>query len=130
MQGVPDAVRHQLLQQITAAALRKGVVIVDDSSVATDVSLHGYLLADMSGGSSKIVYVWDVIDKAGQRLNRLAGEEMTPTMAPADKWAAVGPAVLARIADQAVTSLSVTTSQTAAPPAGTGAATVGRMGGN
>ena len=149
MLGAPDTVKAQLAQQITSEALKRGIVIRADQGVALDYTLHGYFLvetantkpgakdkakskakpaakpagaAKMPAGEAKIVYVWDVMDRQGKRVNRVAGEEFVgAAAATGDGWSALTPAMLAIIADKGVTCIAAMAS--AVP--GTGPASIG-----
>ena len=110
LHGAPESIQAQMLQQISREAVRQGIVLRGDLGAKVDYTLRGYLLVEpgqgSAQGSTKVLYVWDVIDQNGNRVNRVSGEEVVKS-APGhgDRWASVSPAVLALIADKAVVSL-------------------------
>ena len=113
LHGAPETVRAQMVQQITREALKHGIVLRGDQGASVDYSLHGYLLVETVKSRAKVVYVWDLIDKRGIRVNRVAGEEVVAaSSSTGDRWANVTPAVLAMIADKAVTCLGTTVAGT------------------
>ena len=131
LHGAPESVQTQMMQQISRQAVRQGIVLRSDPGATVDYTLRGYLLVEpghgssKSGnqGSSKVLYVWDVLDQRGNRVNRVAGEEMVATVSGStDRWAAVSPAILALIADKAVDCLGATLG---GAPAGTSASALG-----
>lgn len=73
---------------------------------ATEV-LKGYFSAFSDGGQTTIVYVWDVLDPAGNRLHRIQGQERSPgASSRADAWSAVTPETMQTIADRTIDELT------------------------
>lgn len=106
LQGAPDTIHTQMITQITHEAVKRGIIIRGDPGATVDYTLRGYFLVQSVKTNSKVVYVWDVMDHKGVRVNRLAGEEVVAsTGARGDKWASVTPAVLAMIADKGLSCL-------------------------
>jgi len=52
-----------------------------------------------------VIYVWDVLDPAGNRLHRIQGQQ--GASGKGEGWAAVPPATMQAIADQTVDQLMI-----------------------
>ena len=127
LHGAPASVQSQMAVQITREALKHGIVLRVDQGAAVDFTLRGYLLVERVKTSAKVVYVWDVVDQKGNRLNRVAGEEVVAaSSATGDRWDAVTPAVLAMIAEKAVECLRQSGAPAGSNPTGGAASALGR----
>lgn len=101
--GAPmDAVKP-LSQELGNTARTKGLTILPSSDRAADNILKGYLSAFEDGNNVNIVYVWDVLDSAGNRLHRLQGQQST-TKVGSDPWAAADAALMQEIARSTIES--------------------------
>ena len=115
--GAPDSIAKQLQSDFSKAVGQKNVTVVGAQDKA-DFALRGYIVAAKDKGSTKVSYIWDVTDPAGQRVNRITGEEIVAGTSAADAWAGVAPPVLQSIAQKAAGSLTLWIGQqTAAKPA-------------
>lgn len=107
--GPPDNVSTQLTAQLGSALQQSGVQVVTTPAgqkTAADYTLRGYIVAARETAGTKVSYIWDVANPAGQRVNRITGEEVVAGAASADPWASVSPAVIQTIASKTATSLS------------------------
>ncbi len=52
------------------------------------------------GGSTTVIYVWDVLDPGGNRLHRIQGQ--AKAKGRGEGWAAVPPAIMQAIADRTI----------------------------
>ena len=62
--------------------------------------LKGYFSAMPEGGSTTVIYVWDVLDPSGNRLHRIQGQAKAE--GKGEGWAAVPPAIMQAIADRTI----------------------------
>lgn len=126
--GPPDELGKQLRQEF-ASALGVQRVAVSEKNEGADYQLRPYLVAAKEKSGTKLSYVMDVTDtKTNQRVSRFTGEEIVPSAAAKDTWAAVTPAVMRSIATKATGSFvswlpaatPVASAPAAPPPAGVG----------
>lgn len=133
--GPPDDINAELTKQLNEAAIEQGIALVVDPSVPMDVTLRGYISAIPKGSNVNVMYLWDVVDSRGQRLNRISGEEALGSGAGAGQpWSAVTPQVTKMIAAKTMAELGrwAKANSTPAPgnvsapaaPAGAGAASL------
>lgn len=119
--GPPDELGKQFRQEI-ASALGVQRVAVMEKNEGADYQLRPYVVAAREKTGTKLSYVMDVTDtKTNQRVSRFTGEEVVPTAAAKDTWAAVTPTVMQSIAAKATGSFvswlpSASTPTSAAPP--------------
>lgn len=99
--GAPIDVVRPLSSELTAAAQRRGVAIRTSSDVSSDNILRGYFSALNDGRETTVVYVWDVLDNAGNRLHRIQGKETIPGK-PGDPWASVPASTMQAIANRTI----------------------------
>lgn len=116
--GAPEGVAQQLSQQLTKSLEARQVAVAKPGETA-DFTIRGYVVAAKERTNTKVSYIWDVNDPTGKRVNRVTGEEGTPSNADRDPWTAVTPALVQTIADRAATSLATNIPSSPAP---TGAA--------
>lgn len=95
--GAPLAAVTPLSQELSTEASARGLAIKPSSDTTADHMLKGYFSAFDNGSGTTIVYVWDVLDSSGGRLNRLQGQENIPGKS-ADPWANVPPDTMKKIA--------------------------------
>ncbi len=93
----PDSVA-QLAQALARNAPGSNVQIVAASAGTAPTRLKGYLSAMTENGQTSVIYVWDVLDAAGNRINRIQGQEPATGRASGDAWTAVGPETMEAIA--------------------------------
>jgi len=104
--GPPPAVFHRLVQKLNDEAQARSVPMVSREGFAP-YRVRGYLAAGVEKKKKRtlISWVWDVYDAQQSRAFRISGEE-TINAAPADAWAAVDDALLAKIAQKGMAQLS------------------------
>ena len=95
--GAPVQAVTPLSRQLGAEARTRGLTIKSSSDPSSEHILKGYFSAFDNGGTTVIVYVWDVLDGSGARLHRIQGQENAGPAA-ADPWATVPPSVMQTIA--------------------------------
>ena len=95
--GAPVNAVTPLSRQLAVEARNRGLAILSASDPGGDHVLKGYFSADNFNGQTTVFYVWDILDSAGTRLNRIQGQEVFPG-GSGDPWAYVPADVMERIA--------------------------------
>ena len=63
-----------LTQELAKRARERGIGIAGSGGTGATHILKGYFSAMSEGGSTTVIYVWDVLDPAGNRLHRIQGQ--------------------------------------------------------
>ena len=95
--GAPVNAVTPLSRQLAVEARNRGLAILSASDPGGDHVLKGYFSADNFNGQTTVFDVWDILDPAGTRLNRIQGQEVFPG-GSGDPWASVPANVMERIA--------------------------------
>ena len=110
--GVPDATSKQIVAQLTSSLDKTRFSVLSQTTVPADYTLRGYATAAKDASSkdkanAKLSYFFDVMDKSGKKVNRIAGDEILAG-APGGKdvWTAVTPAVAQSVATRTATAFS------------------------
>lgn len=112
--GPPPAVFDRFVQALDGEAPSRNVAVVSRTAPA-GYHVRAYLSAQVRGGRTLIAWVWDVYDRNQQRVLRLSGEEDGGRSGGRDAWTAADAALLRRIAQSALISLSGYVNGTAPP---------------
>lgn len=102
--GAPIEVVRPLSSQLAAAARAQGIAIRTSTDTRTDNILRGYFSASSNGKQTVVVYVWDVLDNAGNRVDRIQGQETVEGRTKGDPWSAVPASIMQTIADKTIAS--------------------------
>ncbi|MBB2971229.1 hypothetical protein [Mesorhizobium sp. RMAD-H1] len=97
--GAPVSVVTPLSRRLAADAKARGVTLAGASETGQAYIMKGYFSALAEGGQTTVLYVWDILDPAGNRLHRIQGQEKVAGSAP-DTWSAVPPSAMEAIADR------------------------------
>jgi hypothetical protein len=89
-----------LTQELAKRARERGIGIAGSGGTGATHILKGYFSAMSDGGSTTVIYVWDVLDPAGNRLHRIQGQAKAE--GNGDGWSAVPPATMQAIADRTI----------------------------
>jgi hypothetical protein len=89
-----------LTQELAKRARERGIGIAGNGGTGATHILKGYFSAMTEGGSTTVIYVWDVLDPAGNRLHRIQGQAKADGRG--DGWAAVPSATMQAIADRTI----------------------------
>lgn len=91
------------LEVVTPLSLRFDTIIKEQSiplaasgDTSADYTLKGYFSNMVEGNQTAVLYVWDVVDKKGNRVHRLQGQEKATGKAG---WASIPAPVMSKIAD-------------------------------
>ncbi|KQR69109.1 hypothetical protein [Rhizobium sp. Leaf341] len=99
--GAPVEAIRPLSEQLGSEARSHGLVIKTAADPGSQHILKGYFSAFKDGRKTTIVYVWDVLDQAGNRLHRIQGQDSVDTNG-ADLWSGVPPQTMRDIATKSV----------------------------
>lgn len=99
--GAPVQAVTPLSRQLGMRARAAGLTIKPSGDTSSEHILKGYLSAFPDGGGITVVYVWDILDNAGTRLNRIQGQQKVPGGGN-DPWAAVPAATMEAIAGETI----------------------------
>ncbi|MGE0856177.1 MAG: hypothetical protein AB7E80_05920 [Hyphomicrobiaceae bacterium] len=103
--GAPDTVAKQM-QASLGSALSKRSIAVAQAGDKSDYTLRGYVVSAREKTGVKVSYIWDVTDAAGQRLNRITGEEVLANAQSRDPWTAVSNNVIETISTKTATQIA------------------------
>ena len=101
--GAPDSANAPLNARLVARAQELGIPLTPAAS-ADGLTMKGYFSAISEGPQTTVIYVWDVVDPAGNRVHRIQGQQQAG--ASGEGWAAVDAATMEAIADRTVTDLA------------------------
>ena len=104
VQNVPVPVLQVLSTALNQEARAQGLNVVPISDPGRTYEVRGFISAVAEGASTKLVYVWDVVDRSGNRLHRISGQEAGGTPA-GDTWTGIGYQTVQLTARQTVASL-------------------------
>jgi hypothetical protein len=99
--GAPATIVTPLSRHLANAARASGIVIKAANVDNGSHFLKGYLATFRSGDGVTVSYVWDVLDKTGERLHRIQGKQDI-AYAGGDLWAAVPGRTLQTIAQDTI----------------------------
>ncbi|WP_187972241.1 hypothetical protein [Aquibium microcysteis] len=91
-----------LSRRLSLQAPQRGIEIVPGGAAPGEYLVKGYLSAIGDGGETIVIFVWDVLDTAGNRLHRIQGQERVAARAGADPWRSVPSATMEQIADRTI----------------------------
>lgn len=110
--GVPDATSKQLVAQLSSGLDTKRFSIVTQPGQPADYTLRGYATAakdtaSKDKGAAKLSYFFDVMDKSGKKVNRIAGDEMLAGAAGGkDIWTSITPQISQTVATKTATAFT------------------------
>lgn len=105
--GAPVQAVAPLTERLRARLNERGIKFVGGTDKTTTHTLKGYFSAISEGGTTTVIYVWDVYDPAGNRLHRISGQQKVPSNAKAEGWGSVTAPTMQAIADATVEQFSV-----------------------
>lgn len=98
--GAPEAISRQMVQQLSTKMQNPGLAIAASPADKPDYTLRGYMVAAQERKGTKVSYIWNLTDQAGNKLKQITGEEIAPKIKSSDPWAAVTPAMIEKISDR------------------------------
>jgi hypothetical protein len=95
-----------LTERLALKAKERGIKLAGSSDSSVTHVLKGYFSAITEGKQTTVIYVWDVLDPAGNRLHRIQGQQKVAAAGGRDGWASVPAETMQAIADQTVDQLT------------------------
>lgn len=93
-----------LSKELSARAQQRGIKVVAANDPSTTLLMKGYFSALTDNSQTTVIYVWDVLDPAGNRLHRIEGQQKAPA-GHGQGFAAVTDDTMRAIADQTIDQL-------------------------
>lgn len=103
--GVSAEAIPTLAARLRARAAQRGIGVAAASDTAATHVMKGYFSAFTDGGQTTVIYVWDVLNPAGDRLHRIQGQQQA-SGGSGEGWSAVAPATMESIADRTIDDLA------------------------
>ena len=94
-----------LTEQLALRVRESGIAIARSGEPGTTHLLKGYLSALTEGKDTTVIYVWDVLDPAGNRLHRIQGQQKV-SGGTGTGWTAVSAADMRAVADTTASQLA------------------------
>ena len=95
--GAPSAAIGPMSRAMAARGREVGLNFTRGGTVTTH-KLKGFFSVNDDGREVRVVYIWDVLDRSGQRVHRIRGQEVIAgTLGGRDPWGAVTQATMERI---------------------------------
>ncbi len=104
--GAPENVAKQMQAGLSSALAQQKVSVAQNATDKSDFTLRGYVVSAREKSGVKVSYIWDITDPAGQRVNRITGEEMVSAGADRDPWAAVSQQVISSISSKTASQVA------------------------
>lgn len=101
--GATSQASDPLSARLSSRAQQRGITLVAGGEGSATHIMKGYFSAIADGGETTVIYVWDVLDPAGNRVHRIQGRAGA---SGGGGWAAVQPTTMEAIADQTVDQLA------------------------
>lgn len=101
--GATAQASDPLSARLSSRAQQRGITLVAAGDSSATHIMKGYFSAIADGGETTVIYVWDVLDPAGNRVHRIQGRA---SASGGGGWAAVKPATMEAIANQTVDQLA------------------------
>jgi hypothetical protein len=102
--GATGEASSPLSARLDQRARERGLTLVSSADATTTHVMRGYFSAITDNGTTTVIYVWDVVDPAGNRVHRIQGQQQAG--ASGEGWAAVDAATMEAIADRTVSDLA------------------------
>ena len=104
--GAPVEKVTPMSRRLNARAKAAGIEIVASNDATATHVLKGYFSVLGEGSTTTVIYVFDVLDPAGNRLHRIQGQEVAQGSNATDPWVAVLPTMMETIADKAMSEFA------------------------
>lgn len=101
--GAPTEAVQPLSARLSSSAGERGLTVTREAEGAT-LLVKGYFSTISENGYTSVIYVWDVLDPAGNRLHRIQGQ-MEESSRAGEGWSAVTPATMEAIAERTIDAL-------------------------
>jgi len=98
VEGAPQGKVSTLSKSLQQAAATHNLNLVPGTQGNAAYQVKGYFSALNDGSGTLLVYIWDVMDKSGNRLHRINGQERSSSL-NTDPWQSITDVELKRVAD-------------------------------
>lgn len=103
--GVSAEAVPTLAARLRVRAAQRGIGVAGSSDASATHVMKGYFSAFTEGSETTVIYVWDVLDPAGNRLHRIQGQQKEPGSG-GEGWSAVTAQTMEAIADRTIDDLA------------------------
>jgi hypothetical protein len=103
--GVPTPILQALSTALNREAVAQRLNVVAANDASRVYLVRGFLSAVEDGQSTRLVYVWDVVDNAGTRLHRITGQQ-NGGRPSGDPWTGIGNTTIDLTARQTIAELA------------------------
>lgn len=94
-----------LTRRLSQRAASRGIALAGNGDAASTHMMKGYFSAIYDGGETTVIYVWDVLDPAGNRLHRIQGQEKVAGVT-AEGWQGVPSETMEAVGDSTIDQLA------------------------
>lgn len=94
----PSGAESRLSEAFDSSTSERGIDFSQDTG---NVGIYGYISFAPSSVGTLVVYVFDFVDQAGNRLFRMSGQASSQ-LSPTDPWEVIDPALASTIVDDAL----------------------------
>lgn len=98
IEGAPQSAATNLSNSIKSRAQIHGLNLQPSAQTSSEYQIKGYFTALNDGTGTLLVYIWDVLDKNGNRLHRINGRERSGST-NINPWQAITNKELTAVAD-------------------------------
>ena len=105
--GPPPEFAEGLTRELNQAAIEHHIALLVDPDAKVDYLLRGNFIASRSSSNVSLAYNWDVVDKSGNRVSRVTGEETQDSApSPAPAWSSISPPSIKAAVTKLIASLA------------------------
>ena len=102
--ATPESV-DPLTARLMARATQRGIAVASAGDATTTHVMKGYFSAFTEQRETTVIYVWDVLDAAGNRLHRIQGQQKVAGV-QGQGWGSVTQQTMEAIADRTIDDLA------------------------
>ncbi len=97
--GPPQSAVTRLSSAVVRSARANSITIIPNGQPGAKYQVKGYFSALDDGSGTRLIYIWDILDKSGRNIHRISGEERT-TSRNADPWSAIDANVINTVVER------------------------------
>lgn len=102
--GPPQSAISQLSSSIRNSAQGNSVTIIPKGQTGATYQVKGYFSALDDGTGTRLIFIWDVLDRNGRKIHRISGEERTSSR-NANPWSAIDSGMITNIVERTMQNL-------------------------
>ncbi len=103
--GAPASVSKPMSAALKTALAAKNIPLAESAKTAA-YTIRGYVAALPQKSSTKIAYIWDVMDKNKKRVHRIKDQEVVPGKPGRNLWSNVSPKIIQAISNRTAERLA------------------------